>query len=183
MTGGRAVYFNFQAAVNQDSAAKLISAIEARLQQGATELVLLISSPGGFIDPGMTIHNFLKGIPVSVTTHNYGAVDSVATVIYCAGKRRLASHHCRFLIHGVTWTFAQLTVSEHNLREALGTLDKMKRIIATVIASTTSRDLAKVEADMSAGLSLSASEAKDYGLVHELTDILVPPGVEIVGIR
>lgn len=76
------------------------------------------SWPGGFIDPGMAMYNFLRGIPVPVTTYNYGNVDSVATVVYCAGRRRLATPQCRFLIHGVTWTFSQpATLTEQQLRE------------------------------------------------------------------
>ena len=94
MANSKAVYLNLQANINQDTATKLIAGIEAELKQGMTELHLLISSPGCFIDPGMAMYNFLRGIPVSVTTYNYGSVDSVATVVYCAGKRRLATPYC-----------------------------------------------------------------------------------------
>lgn len=149
-----------------------------------TELHLLIASPGGFIDPGMAMYNFLRGIPVPVTTYNYGNVDSVATVVYCAGKRRLATPQCRFLIHGVTWTFSQpATLTEQQLREMLGNVAAMKKNIADVIAATSGQPVAKVEADMSSSLTLQAAEAKTYGLVHDLTETLVPPGADLIGIR
>ncbi len=180
----KAVYFNLQANINQDTATKLIAAIETKLKEGMTDLHLLISSAGGFIDPGMTMYNFLKGIPVTVTTYNYGNVDSVATVIYCAGKRRLASPQCKFLIHGVNWTISQPTVlTEQQIRETVGSLDKMKRNIANVIAAATGQSLEKVEADMSASLTLEAAEAQKYGLVHEITETLIPSGAEVIGIR
>jgi len=184
MTKGRAVYFNFQADINHDTASKLISAIETKLQQGMTELVLLISSGGGFIDPGMAVYNFLRGIPAKVTTHNYGTVDSIAMVIYCAGKERLACPHCKFLIHGVTWTFSQAGVcTESQLREILGSLEKMKKNIASVIAVATGKPADKIEADMSRGLTLQANEAREYGLVHRLEETLFLPGAEVIGIR
>ena len=128
--------------------------------------------------------NFLKGISVHVTTYNYSNVDSVATVVYCAGQRRLAIPHCKFLIHGVTWTIAQPTVlSEQQIRETLGSLDAIKKNIASVIAATTGQPLEKIEADMSKSLTLQAADAKGYGLVHDLTETLVPAGADLVGIR
>lgn len=77
-----------------------------------TELHLLMASKGGLVDPGMAIYNLLRGIPARVTTYNYGSVDSIAGVIYCAGTRRLATPHCSFLIHGLTWNFPAATASE-----------------------------------------------------------------------
>ncbi len=149
-----------------------------------TELHLLIASPGGFIDPGMAMYNFLRGIPVPVTTYNYGNVDSVATVVYCAGKRRLATPQCRFLIHGVTWTFSQpATLTEQQIREIIGNVDATKKNIAGVIAATSGQPVAKVEADMLSSLTLQAVEAKTYGLAHDLTETLVPPGADLIGIR
>jgi len=149
-----------------------------------TDLHLLIASSGGFIDPGMAIYNFLRRIPVNVTTYNYANVDSVATVIYCAGKRRLASPHCKFLIHGVTWNITQPTIlTEQQVREIVGGLDAVKRNVARVIAETAGKSIETVAADMSKALTLQAEEAKAYGLVHELTQVLIPAAADLVGIR
>jgi ATP-dependent Clp protease protease subunit len=122
-----------------------------------------------------------------VSTYNYGSVDSIAGVIYCAGARRLATPHCKFLIHGITWTFApnpQATVvTEHQLHETLGQILAVKRNIASVIAEATGKNREQVEADMTGSLTLTAEQAKTYGLVHELTTYLIPAGAEVVGIR
>jgi len=184
MATATSIYFNLQASINQDIAAKLITAVEEKLRGGMTELHLLMASPGGLIDPGMAMYNFLRGIPVKVSTYNYGSVDSVAGVIYCAGTRRLATPHCKFLIHGVNWTFSQPTsVTEQQMREYLGQIAALKRNIASVISDATGKTLDAVEADMTKSLTLTAELAKAYGLVHELTTTLVPAGAEIIGIR
>ncbi len=181
------VYINLQAAISQDSAVKLIAAVADALQNGMTELHLLMSSGGGLVDPGMAIYNFLRGIPVKVFTYNYGSVDSVAGVIYCAGAKRLATPHCKFLIHGITWRFQPSTqvieVREQQFREYLGQIDAIKRNIANVIAEATRQKAEDVAADMTKGLTLTADEARSYGLVHELTTTLVPAGVQIIGIQ
>lgn len=143
-----------------------------------------MASPGGFVDPGMAIYNFLRGIAVKVVTYNYGSVDSVAGVIYCAGAHRVATPHCKFLVHGITWSIPQPTaLTEHQIHEYLGQIAALKRNIASVIAEATKRSLEQVEADMSKSLTLTAEEAKAYGLVHELKTNLIPAGAEVIGIR
>ena len=72
------VYLNLQSNISQEVAVKLVTAVQAKLQEGMTELHLLMASAGGLVDPGMAIDNFMRGISVSVSTYNYGSVDSVA---------------------------------------------------------------------------------------------------------
>ncbi len=177
-------YVNLQAQITPDIANKFLAVMESKIAAGATEAHVLIASPGGFLDPAFSIYNFLRGIPIPVTTHNYGHVDSVATVIYTAGKTRLATRQCRFLIHGVTWTIAQPTmVTEHQINETLNNLRTMSRNIADVISERTGNPVEKVISDMSKSVVLGAAEAKAYGLVQEFSDSLFPQGADLVAVR
>jgi ATP-dependent Clp protease protease subunit len=179
-------YVNLQESISQDTAVKLVKVVADALQKGNTELHLLMSSQGGLVDPGMSIFNFLRGVPLKVVTYNYGNVDSVAGVIYCAGTRRLATPHCKFLIHGITWRIAANTnvteLAEQRIREFLGQIDAMKHNIGSVIAEATGKTVEKVAADMTKGLTLTAAEAKTYGLVHDISTTLVPAGVQIASL-
>jgi ATP-dependent Clp endopeptidase proteolytic subunit ClpP len=179
------VYINLQTAISQESAVKLVAAVLTQMQKGMTDLHLLMASGGGLVDPGMAIFNFLRGIPVKVHTYNYGNVDSVAGVIYCAGTRRLATPHCKFLVHGITWRIAPNTteLAKQRMREYLGQIDTIKRNIASVISQATGKTTEIVTADMTRGLTMTGDEAKDYGLVHEISTQLVPAGVEVIGIQ
>ena len=47
-------------------------------------------------------HNYNHTVPFTVTTANFGSVDSIALVLFAAGKRRLSVPHARFLLHPVT---------------------------------------------------------------------------------
>src|SRR6266446_7432092 len=180
------IYVNLQEGISLETAVKLVKVVADALQKGHTELHLLMSSQGGLIDPGMAIFNFLRGTPLKVTTYNYGNVDSVSGVIYCAGTKRLATPHCKFLIHGITWRFAAssqpIEVREQQLREYLGQIDAIKRNIASVIAEATGKKAEDITADITKSLTLTADEAKTYGLVHELTNTLIPPGAQVIGI-
>src|SRR5258708_6267508 len=68
-------------------------------------LYFAFSSPGGSAAAGITLYNFLKALPVEISMHNTGSVDSVATVIFMAGSKRYACQHSRFLFHGVSMPF------------------------------------------------------------------------------
>lgn len=70
-------------------------------------LYFLISCNGGDVDPGIALYNFLKSLPLKVIMHNIGSIDSIANVVFLAGKERYASKHTSFLFHGVNMNTKQ----------------------------------------------------------------------------
>jgi ATP-dependent protease ClpP protease subunit len=67
---------------------------------GVQHLHLLISTPGGSVMHGLTAYNFLRALPLKLTTHNIGNVDSIGNVIFLAGERRYACPHATFMFAG-----------------------------------------------------------------------------------
>ena len=63
---------------------------------------LLISSGSGSVFHGISMYNYLKGLNINITTYNFGSADSIATVLFCAGKNRICVPNARFLIHPVS---------------------------------------------------------------------------------
>ena len=51
--------------------------VDKKLSQGARKMGLLISTPGGDVFQGLSAYNYLKGIPLEITTHNFGSADSI----------------------------------------------------------------------------------------------------------
>ena len=176
-------YIKFFAGVDQASVKALMSAVEQKLAQGATEIVVLISSSGGDIFHGLSAYNFLKGIPAQVVTHNFGSVDSISVVLFCAGERRFSVPHARFLLHVVHTTFPQAArLEEQQLEERLKSLKIDTENIAGVIAATSGRPEEKVTQDMLNRITLNPEQAVEYGLVHEIKEQLLPAGAELVSI-
>ena len=179
----KTVYIKFFARVDQGTIGALMAAVEQKLAQGAKELVLLISSPGGTVFHGLTAYNFLKGIPAAVTTHNFGSVDSIGVVLFCAGQRRYSVPHARFLLHAVQANFSQgASLEEQQLEERLKGLRIDIENIAGVIAANTGRSEEAVTQDMLNRTTLNPEQAVDYGLVHEIREQLLPSGAELVSI-
>jgi len=84
----RPVVIRFFCAVDDYTIPLLIANIDKKLQQGIEKFTILISSKGGSVFHGIWAYNYLKGIPAEITTHNFGSINSSASVIYCAGDKR-----------------------------------------------------------------------------------------------
>lgn len=171
-------YIRFMAPVVPVTTNQLLQAIDNKLAEGATRIHLLISSPGGSVFHGLTLHNFLKGIPAEVYTYNFGSVDSIGVILFCSGVKRFTVPHARFLIHPVNLNIPQpASFDEKTLEEKLKGLQIDQKNIARVIADTVGHDIKtqeSVEVDMNNRTTLNPDEAVEYGLVHEIKPELIP---------
>ena len=162
----------------------LMQAIDQKMRQGQKEFILLISSPGGSVFHGLSAYNYLKGIPARVVTHNFGSVDSIGVIVYCAGDRRMSVPQARFLLHGVSANFPQnASLEEKQLEERLKGLKIDIENIATVIAANTGKSTGEVTSAMLDRTTLNPDEAKEWGLVHEIKVELFPAGAEVIAIH
>lgn len=173
----------FMAPVNSKTSDRLFKVIDDLINKGTTHLHLLLSTPGGSVFHGLSVHNYLKGIPIEVSTYNFGSVDSIGVVIYCAGAKRYTVPHSRFLIHSVKLNLpGKLSVDEKQIDEYLKSVKIDQRNIARVMSDTTGRSVESIEADMVNRTTLSPEEALSYGLTHEIKKELIRPGMEMITI-
>ncbi|MBL1434356.1 ATP-dependent Clp protease proteolytic subunit [Candidatus Wolfebacteria bacterium] len=174
----------FFAPVNEQTANKLMNVIDEAVNNGIKEIVLLISTPGGSVFHGLSIYNYLKGLPVDkITTHNFGSVDSIGVVIYAAGTERFSSPQARFLIHGVSANFqGQFSLEEPQLEERLKGLRIDIENIAKVISVNVGKTEDEVVSAMIDRTTLNPEEAIKWGLVHEIRTELFTSGVQVVSI-
>lgn len=173
-------FIRFMAPVMPQTADQLFRIIDIKIKQKFEKINLLIASPGGSVFHGLTLYNYLKGAPVEIDTYNFGSVDSIGVVIFCAGKKRFSVPHSRFLMHGVKMNFnGNQSIDEKQLEEHLKSLKIDQANVAKVIADTTGKALHKIEEDLINRTTLNPQEAKDYGLVHEIQSVLFPAGADM----
>lgn len=162
----------------------LMSAIDQRMKQGVTDFTILISSPGGSVFHGLSAYNYLKGLPATITTHNFGSVDSIGIILYCGGSKRLSVPQARFLIHGVNINFPQkVSLEEKQLEEKLKGLKIDIENISKIIAANTDKNAEDVKNAMLERTTLNPDEAKSWGLVHEIESKLFEAGSEVISLQ
>jgi ATP-dependent Clp protease, protease subunit len=170
-------WIRFMAPVTAQTTDSLFKSIDQVIQQGHDHINLMISSPGGSVFHGLSAHNYLRGIGVPVTTYNFGSVDSIGVIVFCAGEERVCVPHARFLIHGVSLNFqGNIMLDEKGLDEHLKSVKIDAYNIARVIADTTGKKLEEVEKSMLDRTTLNPNQAKDYGLVTKVQKDLYKGG-------
>jgi ATP-dependent Clp protease, protease subunit len=178
------VVIRFFAPVIDVTVNALMTAVDQKMKQGIEQFIILVSSPGGSVIHGLSAYNYLKGLPVTITTHNFGSVDSIGIVLYCAGSRRLSVPQARFLFHGVNVQFrGDQNLEEKVLEERLKGLRVDMENIARVIAANAGKSAKDVTDAMIEGTMLYPEDARSWGLVHEIKSELFEAGSEVIAIQ
>jgi ATP-dependent Clp protease protease subunit len=178
------VVIRFFAPVIDATVNALMTAVDQKMKQGIKDFVILVSSPGGSVIHGLSVYNYLKGLPASIVTHNFGSVDSIGIVLYCAGSKRLSVPQARFLLHGVSAQFrGEQNLDEKLLEERLKGLRIDAENIAKVIAANTGKSEKEVTDAMFERITLNPEEAQAWGLVHEVKSELFEAGSEVIAIQ
>ncbi len=177
------VYVSFSAEINPNTTESLIATLSNLANQGVPEVYLLLSTPGGMVMNGMNLYNVLRAMPLRLTTHNVGNVDSIGNAVFLAGEPRFACPHSTFMFHGVGFDGeAGVRLEEKFLRERLdGVLADQKRI-AAIIEERTNLEAEQIEPLFREAQTKDATYAVSTGIVHEIKDVQIPEGSPVISL-
>lgn len=133
------------------------------------DISLYINSPGGSVSAGMSIYDTMNFIKPAVSTLCIGMAASMGAFLLSAGEKgkRFSLPNSKVMIHQpLGGTQGQATEIEIHAREILKTREQLNKILA----DRTGQPLEKIERDTERDYFLSASEAKDYGLIDQVID-------------
>lgn len=174
-------FISFAAEIVPHTAETLMRAAADYVNQGFRELTILLSTPGGSVMHGIAIYNFLRGLPVTVTTHNTGNVDSIGTVVYLAGSRRYACPQATFMLHGVAFgTNAPAQFFERALKERLASVQRDQERIKAIYGDRTGITPDMAETLFLGESNIAAADAVANGLAHEVRTVEIPAGSPIL---
>jgi ATP-dependent Clp protease, protease subunit len=171
----------FTAEVNKKSVQKLLGYVDEQLKH-ADKIRLLLSSEGGSIQDGLMVYHYLKKAPLEIETVNMGSVDSITVVMYCAGKVRMSVPQASFLIHSTAFSPDEKEYQEKKLKEQVRGLEEERKIIAEIIAETCNKRQKEVEEMMMEGITLSATKAKEFGLVTDISDDVLQNERDVIAV-
>jgi len=129
-----------------------------------------INSPGGSITAGMAIYDAMQLIRCDVQTYCIGQCASMGAWLLAAGAKgkRHALPNSRVMIHqplgGAT---GQATDIEIQAQEII----KIKGRMVELLAGHTGKSIDQVREDIDRDLFMSATEAKEYGIVDNVVEI------------
>jgi ATP-dependent Clp protease protease subunit len=131
------------------------------------DIQMYINSPGGSIYAGLGIYDTMQYITPDISTITIGIAASMGAVLMCAGAKgkRTALKHSRIMLHqpyggaGGQATDIQIMVNE---------VKKLKNELYEIIAFHSGQTFDKVKEDSDRDFWMTATEAKEYGLVDEV---------------
>jgi len=150
-----------------DNVANLIMAQLLHLEGDDPEkdIALYINSPGGVMTSLMAIYDTMHFIKPDVATYCMGQAASAAAVLLAAGApgKRFALPHARIMLHQphIGGLEGQATDIEIHAREIIRVKEEMNQILA----DHTGKPLEKVKVDTDRDFWMTASEAREYGVV------------------
>ena len=130
-------------------------------------ITVRINSPGGSVFDGYAIFNSLKARAANVTTRIEGLAASMASVIALAGSKVTAAANSIVMIHN---PWSGVSGDSEDLRKMADLLDKLTGQLVGIYAAKTGLPEADVRAAMDAETWFTGAEAKEWGLVDEVTD-------------
>jgi ATP-dependent Clp protease, protease subunit len=152
-----------------DQIANLIVAqlIHLESEDPDREVSIYINSPGGSVYAGLAIYDTIQYVKCDVQTICTGIAMAMGALLLAAGTegKRMALPNAKILIRQVSSGFeGQATDIEIQAREVIST----KRRLEKIIAQHTGQPLDKVSKDMERDYFMTATEAKEYGIIDNV---------------
>ncbi|MBL4592182.1 MAG: ATP-dependent Clp endopeptidase proteolytic subunit ClpP [Flavobacteriales bacterium] len=131
------------------------------------DILIYLNSPGGSVYAGLGIYDTMQMVTPDVATICTGMAASMGAVLLCAGAegKRTALKHSRVMIHQpMGGAQGQATDMEITVKEIL----KLKKELYEIISSHSGKSMKDVEKDSDRDYWMTASEAKEYGMIDEV---------------
>lgn len=129
------------------------------------EIEVHISSYGGEVIEGLAIYNALKNHKAKVTTINDSFACSIASVIFCAGDKRLMNEASLLMIHNA-WVWG--CGNADDMRKLADDLEKISAQALNVYVNVANISADKIKSLMDEESWLDAQECVDYQFATEI---------------
>jgi ATP-dependent Clp protease, protease subunit len=139
------------------------------------DINMYINSPGGSVYSGLGVYDTLQYVSPDVATICIGMAASMACVLLGAGTKgkRAALKHSRIMMHQPSGAIGgQASDIEITVKE----IRKLKNELYEIVSSHTGKPVDQIEVDFDRDKWMTATEAKEYGLVDEV--LLINPKKE-----
>jgi ATP-dependent Clp protease, protease subunit len=174
------IYVTFSAEINQNTTEALIALLSQQINMGVKEVYLLLSTSGGNVMNGLNLFNILRSMPVKLTTHNVGNIDSIGNVIFLAGQERYACPGSTFMFHGVGLDIpGQTRLERRFLRERLDSIAADEHRIGSIIEGRSRLNQRQIKNLFKEARTKDANYARSVGIVDEIREATIPEGAPI----
>jgi ATP-dependent Clp protease protease subunit len=154
--------------VNEASANLVVAQmLFLQAQDAKKDIFFYINSPGGSVYDALAIYDTMQFVTNDIQTVGIGVQASAAAFLLSSGTKgkRYILPHATVMIHQPSsGTRGKVTDQEIDLRESL----RVKHLLESIMAKNTGQKQEKIHEDMERDKWLTATEAKEYGIVDDV---------------
>nr|QXV93369.1 clp protease proteolytic subunit [Anthoshorea roxburghii] len=142
------------------------------LEDYTKEQYLFLNCPGGGVIPGISIYDAIQFVTPDVNTIDIGVAASMGSFILAGGTitKRMAFPHARVMIHQPSTSFIPDSQQAREFILEVRELSKFRDAIIEAYSQRTGKPSWVIAQDLERDIFLSATEAKDYGIIDLLAD-------------
>jgi ATP-dependent Clp protease protease subunit len=130
---------------------------------------VLMSSSGGLVEEGLSLYGFIRSLPVDITIHNIGSVDSIALAVYLGAAKRLANPDSTFFMHDLFFSQPVPISNRHQAADLNVGFTGARQKVASILRSRTKMNEEALRYLEETTIKTSA-EAQKLGIVDEVAE-------------
>lgn len=136
---------------------------------GGSEITIYINSPGGSVNAGLAIYDYMRAMKSPITTVCIGNACSMGAIIFLAGDRRLVMPHSEIMIHDASFGSANFSgLKPGEIQVKADSLLDTSKLLRAIVAERTGQSLKKVTAAMKDDSFYKSEDAVKFGLATEI---------------
>ena len=152
--------------LDDDVAAETAASLMALDAAGDAPIELHLDSADGALEAAFVVIDTIDLVRAPVRVHARGQVGGPAVGVMASGSHRAAAAHTRFRLLQPT---AQLTGTPDEIAAYSRQQQELLWRLHARLAQATGRPAEEIAEDMRRGRSLDAQEAREYGLIDEIS--------------
>jgi ATP-dependent Clp protease, protease subunit len=160
--------------IEQDLAKSVCAQLVALSQASNDPINIYINSPGGHVESGDSIYDFIKFVRPTVRVIGSGCIASAAALIFVSAQKkyRYCLPNSRFMIHqprgGIGGKYTDIEIQANEII-------RMKNRLIETFAKETGQSVEKIRNDAERDFWMNPREAIDYGLagsvINRISDL------------
>ena len=154
-----------------DNVASLVTAqlLFLESENPKKEINFYINSPGGLVTSGLGIYDTMQYVKSPVSTLCIGQASSMGSFLLAAGEKgkRFSLPHSRIMVHQPSAGFqGQATDIQIHAKEILSLKERLNQIYS----KHTGKSVKEISQALERDKFMTASEAKDFGLIDSVVE-------------
>ncbi len=132
------------------------------------DITMYINSPGGSVTAGLAIYDTMQYVRCNVATVCTGQAASMGAVLLAAGSKgkRSALPNSRIMIHQ---PLGGARGQARDMKIQVAEMARLEKVLYEILAKSTGHSIERIEKDCDRDNFMSANEAKQYGLIDDVT--------------